>query len=218
MMRYEMAVQKINERAIICPAWEVQSILAGRLLLLIRPIVPVQSEPKIPPRTIEPWVINGEQEADDDGLPCWIGTHPDYPTEHGKWFSCPWGMEGWRLWVRETWINNWGTQLLYRASCEPDSYEYGAKGWRSPATMPRYASRITLAVTGVRAMLIHRLGEESAKATGVGPEWVVSVDRGDSYQSHGAAFIRLWDARYGRRYPWDSNPAVWGIGVRRIEG
>lgn len=68
---------------------EVRALQQDRFWLVVRPVIPIMSKPKTPPLTLEPWVIDGERQEDDQGRPCWCGTHPSYLGE-AKWFSCPW--------------------------------------------------------------------------------------------------------------------------------
>lgn len=87
---------------------------------------------------------------------------------------CPYGEPGDRLWVRETWAHD-GSKAppLYRASwqCKRDypgvPCEHGPDRWRPPIHMPRWASRITLEVTGVRVERLCNISEEDAVAEGV---------------------------------------------------
>lgn len=214
----------MRERPILFNGDMIRAILAGRKTQTRRPVVPTQSRPKVPPVEMYPWIIDGEQEVDDGGLPCWSGTHPDYPTGE-KWFSCPLGGVGDLLWVRETWaidapldqvkreyedmMGGIGHGPYFRAD---GVHENTGLTWRPSVHMPKWASRILLEISAVRVERLHRIGEVSARLEGVDPEWVVSVERGESYQSYCAAFVRLWDTIYKRRgLGWSSNPWVWVI-------
>lgn len=90
----------------------------------------------------------------------------------------PYGRPGDRLWVRETWVNNFG-QILYRADCYPDSFEYGAKGWKPSIHMPRALSRITLENVAVRVERLRDISEEDARTEGVNREFRTVVMRPD---------------------------------------
>lgn len=75
--------------------------------------------------------------------------------------------------------------------------------------MPRWASRITLEITGVRVERLRSMTQEDARAEGViaasGP------------MEAGLAFRELWDSIYGPD-SWQANPWVWVIEFKRIEG
>lgn len=79
--------------------------------------------------------------------------------------------KGDRLWVREAWAPTPGRQFghraiaYYAADGRPPYGGLSVDRWRSSQQMPRWASRLTLVVTGVRAELV---GERW--------EWVVDVE------------------------------------------
>jgi hypothetical protein len=109
-----------------------------------------------------------------------------------RWLPCPFGAPGDRLWVRETfittpkrWTDDWA--LFDKESRKVDgdgdmrAVQYlatapdreGANGWGLKATpsifMPRWASRITLEVTGVRVERLKDISETDSLAEGVEP-------------------------------------------------
>jgi hypothetical protein len=45
-----------------------------------RVVKPTMSTPRVAPLRMEPWIIDGVQEVDDHGLPCWAGFH-DGPVD-----------------------------------------------------------------------------------------------------------------------------------------
>lgn len=89
--------------------------------------------------------------------------------------------------------------------------------------MPRWASRISLEVTGVRMERVQEIREEDAFAESL------RLPPIESTVSHGGRemidvdgwwkgkFKKLWDSINGKKHPWDSNPWVWVIEFRRIE-
>lgn len=99
--------------------------------------------------------------------------------------------------------------------------------------MPRWASRISLEVTGVRVERLNAISEEDAKAEGVvsgsipadddGPErigYVLGQDDGRCalHPSRVEAFARGWDSINGERSPWAANPWVWVVDFTRLRG
>ncbi|MDE2107430.1 MAG: hypothetical protein KGL39_60095, partial [Patescibacteria group bacterium] len=80
--------------------------------------------------------------------------------------------------------------------------------WRPSIHMPRWASRITLEVTGVRVERVHDICGVDALAEGVE----------DSDESTAPmSFAQLWDSINAERgLGWDKNPWVWVINFRRI--
>jgi hypothetical protein len=134
-----------------------------------------------------------------------------------------------RLWVREIWRTH------ERESDSVDGIVYKADGaflrientiaaadawvtahnngkhgtaYRSPRFMPRWASRITLAVTNVRTELLHRLTEEDAEAEGV--EVYHSKTGAALEMSAIEVYARAWDKLHGEG-AWKTNPLVHAI-------
>jgi hypothetical protein len=153
---------------------------------------------------------------------------------------CPYGQPGDRLWVRETWrpeihdanggdfemigyketdTNDACMDVLKRDLCEWRKWcsKNGDAKWYPSIHMPRWASRITLEVTGVRVERVQDLSEADARAegcthTGIGP--LVSADEIETARDQ---FARLWDSIHAARgYSWASNPYVWVVEFRRV--
>lgn len=125
--------------------------------------------------------------------------------------TCPYGVIGDRLWVKETWWPCAGG-VVYRAGGLADCPDGGK--WKPARFMPRWASRITLEVSGVRVERLQHITEEDAEAEGVPPDFgnAFSCASNDYRRS----FSMAWEAINGRRAPWASNPWVWVISFRRV--
>ncbi len=146
-----------------------------------------------------------------------------YYREH-----CPFGQVGDRLWVRETWQGPLvAEQHLedYRVNADkfqtPEFCEYAAdggarpefcdlddnarQGWRPSIHMPRWASRITLEITGVRVERLQDISEADAIAEGGTKHFNIDW------------FGPLWASIYGGD-SWNANPWVWVIEFRRVGG
>lgn len=88
---------------------------------------------------------------------------------------CPYGQPGDRLWVRESIDGIWGCDAHYIAD-EAHLSEYIKDWWDTPQRlpckkipsihMPRWASRITLEVTGVRVERLQDISHQDAIAEG----------------------------------------------------
>lgn len=150
-----------------------------------------------------------------DSINCGDGCYIPLPTcervAHLHYNSllslCPFGVPGDRLWVREVWAYNGclncGTPH-YQAS-DPDYAQKSmmSDGWKSPVTMPRWASRITLEVTGVRVERVQGITEEGARVEG--------------FESRDA-FLDYWDGIYAAKgFGRDANPWVWVVEFKRVE-
>lgn len=176
--------------------------------------------------------------------------------------KCPYGVVGDRLWVRETWYyeehmhdSTEGTpdlpgdlyshRLVFKADCPdyPVNVGVGQHGWRPSIFMPRWASRITLEITGIRVERLQDITEEDAEKEGIPNEYPMS----DIYCYHcggrglikthhretlGAMeidcpycdtavkrFATLWDmvnhAKPGKT--WQDNPWVWVISFKVVK-
>jgi hypothetical protein len=127
---------------------------------------------------------------------------------------CPFGGPGDRLWVKETHGPSAGG-MVYRAdggtAC-PD----GGK-WRPSIFMPRWASRITLEVTGVRVERLQDISQADAMAEGV----TQGVYRGLTGSIVATCedqvvegYRELWQSINGPG-SWDANPWVWVVEFKR---
>lgn len=108
---------------------------------------------------------------------------------------CPYGVPGDRLWVREAFFVSSVGRIIYAADRE-------LLRPKSPIHMPRWASRITLEVTGVRVQRLQDITEDDARAEGFD-----SLD----------GFALLWD-RINEKcgYGWQDNPWVWAVEFRAV--
>jgi hypothetical protein len=146
---------------------------------------------------------------------------------------------GQRRWVKETFRIWKDEDSLYKgriSNLHPDLIEwlkprteYAATsqtlekgdGWRPSIFMPRWASRITLEVTGVRVERLQEISEEDAKAEGVElGKMQPAIINGESGSvmifDPRKAFSVLWDSINKKKYPWSSNPWVAVITFKRV--
>lgn len=173
------------------------------------------------------------------------GSHESVPgqaviagDESARIIDCPYGMSGDRLWVKETWKPHCegpisdefplGTCVKYRADgvcLKPTSWtnEQGAwcearekdTKWRPSIFMPRWASRITLEVTGVRVEQAQNISEREAVAEGC--QYCPPVGCSPEKQTARQHFAQLWDSINSKRgFGWENNPWVWVIEFKRV--
>ncbi|MCD2460419.1 hypothetical protein LRM39_18285 [Enterobacter cloacae complex sp. 2021EL-01261] len=142
---------------------------------------------------------------------------------------CPFGSVGDRIWVRETWAEAGAGApdlKLYRANYPehvPAHYEnvppVDEIRWTPSIHMPRWASRITLEIVGVRVERLQDISQADAVAEGA-PQSHPSIDAVS--QQHGfpdfsrSWYGQTWQSIYGAE-SWQFNPWVWVIEFKRIE-
>ncbi len=96
---------------------------------------------------------------------------------------------------------------------------YGAKACPS-IHMPRWASRITLEVTGVRVERLQDISEQDAIAEGIAKTassfWSTYGRNGvDGTYSPRSSFRCLWESISGEG-SWDANPWIWVVEFKRV--
>jgi hypothetical protein len=154
----------------------------------------------------------------------------------GRPIYCPYGWPGDRLWVRETWAVQRHEPCLpherdyqdlispvicYRAdgstrriqgdrSTGVGVYHGAVEKNRVSIHMPRWASRITLEVTGVRVEWLNDISDDDAAAEGF-----VEEGSGREWKTGRQRFGELWDLINGAG-SWDANPMVWVVEFKRV--
>lgn len=160
--------------------------------------------------------------------------------------SSPYGVRGDMLWVRETWgLHAFGDEtdwargsvrdcsedeirsqyhLTFRADWGP--LQEGAR-WRPGIFMPRWASRIALAIESVRIERLLDITDDDARREGVEPFFTRFPEIGRDQritdgmyardEEHRASFACTWDEINGDRALWNTNPFVWRVEFRRLE-
>lgn len=159
----------------------------------------------------ETWVeLLHTSPATDEPLVC----EGDKLIEHATFWIDNKGKKRWRY---------DGKVIAYRATseiefCDGDGFggEFADRDdiprWRSPVTMPRRASRLTLEVTDVRVQRLQDISEEDAKAEGIDiNDWY------DGVPPYRHAFMQLWSKINGTD-SWDANPWVFAVTHKRVEG
>lgn len=148
-------------------------------------------------------------------------------------FSCPYGVPGDRLWVKENWYERFdGLDDTYvegycadgereTGPCAATAFEAVCRGQiekKSSMLMPRWASRITLEIVHVRVERVQEISGEDLEAEGFPPDNGPMRD-GTRLTLHGRklVFAEYWDSINAKRgYGWESNPWVWALTFKRI--
>jgi hypothetical protein len=207
----------MKERPILMSAPMVRAILAGTKVQTRRVVKP---EPAGSVTTIYRPFANEPNNlhfyADNVGFIRWYG-------------GCPYGQPGDRLWVREAWKAHTTfdhlppreipqSHVWYMAD---DGYKAESR-YRQGMFMPRWASRITLEVTGGRVERLQDISEADAQAEGVTPKWepgcsgrLMEALGGFSFRPAASAYAELWEQINGPG-SWDANPWVWVVEFKRV--
>nr|WP_310616968.1 hypothetical protein [Pantoea cypripedii] len=160
--------------------------------------------------------VRASTKRSDIGKYYWSESNATGHHIRSKLFACPFGAVGDRLWVRETWSTHSCFDDYKSSTLSPMlSLHYWADGKldtgkkRPSIHMPRWASRITLEITGVRVERLNSISGEDARSEGFAYEG--SYVLGDIDE-----FYRAWTSIYGEE-SWQANPWVWVIEFRRVE-
>lgn len=194
----------MKERPILFSSAMVRALLDGRKTQTRR-VLKVPNHP-----AVADWVLDSEFRAtarahSEEVARQYVTTFP-----YGR-VRCKYGKPGDRLWVRETRWRSGG----YAAT---DKARYENCGKVAAIHMPRWASRITLEVTGVRVERLQAISEADAKAEGVEPYRCPQADAlmnavggGMKPIPYTSGFANLWNEVNGKTYPWSSNCWVWVV-------
>ena len=88
--------------------------------------------------------------------------------------------------------------------------------WRPSIHMPRWASRITLEVTGVRVERLQDISEADAIAEGA-PAGFWEYDNGEGTETAKESYECLWGSINGPE-SWGANPLVWVVEFKLVKG
>jgi hypothetical protein len=210
----------MKERPILFSAPMVRALLAGTKTQTRRVVKP---QPDSDEATGACWL-------EIDGRHQWAwhsGADQDILPNETQSF-CPYGQPGDRLWVREShwWFKDEPDHSCgyYPPKLTADDVEYRADGdegrkvWRPSIHMPRWASRITLEITGVRVERLQDISEHDAQAEGCALECMTPTGDDIGSAIHGpGGYIALWESINGPG-SWGANPWVWVLEFKRVEG
>lgn len=146
-----------------------------------------------------------------------ISNRPNGPL--GWEIHCPYGQPGDRLWVREAWSIDPHPGPNYSGGLRsPDAGEVmyrATDGWHGPwrpsIYMPRWASRLTLEITGVRVERLQDISKADCYAEGVQRTAFIGHVTDDDVEYVARCDYRdLWESINGPG-SWEANPWVWVV-------
>lgn len=193
-------------RPILFSAPMVRALLDGRKTQTRR-IAKVKKEEFLSSEMLEDLEIRGFETMRDD------------PDGFFVIPPCPYGRRGDLLWVRETWMPRALDLSIsrimkprYRADSGEERPEW-RRLWKPSIHMPRWASRLTLEITGVRVERLNDISQSDAKAEGLtqcesGFWWYEPSTQEGCYYDPRWAYEELWESINGFG-SWNENPWVW---------
>ena len=209
----------MSEKPILFSGKMVKAILAGRKTQTRRLVKP-QPHPDFPINCIRcdwysPIVIRSGEETPGPEV---FG----FASEDEGW-PCPYGAPGNRLWVRETFqfvhANSDGQRQTFASHVQFTQHDYRwieyaatpkdnepPPKWKPSIFMPRWASRITLEITGIRVERLKDISNEDCFAEGLPAE---------TTKGNRTWYGDLWEEINGKG-SWDANPWVWCLTFRKI--
>lgn len=203
----------MTERPILFSGTMVKAILDGRKTMTRRVVKPQPGKQAGLWRSECEW-LSGECAFIDPQL-----DPPEY------FLTCPYGIPGDRLWVRETFCRDPlpTNGIIYK---EGWPLTTPAQGWRPSIFMPRAFSRLTLEIVSVRVERVQEITEADAMAEGceeaeckfcADPQGVQGAHC-NCDEGYRESFRALWDSINAKRgYGWDVNPWVWVIQFGRLQ-
>ena len=223
----------MKERPILFSAPMVRALLAGTKTQTRR-VVKMKSHQQIEQRddgTNWPWMYDGERDCDS-----WMACHYGQPGDR------LWVKETWRTadtldalspsaiaekcmdagyskpWAPLQWEADGQRNREWSGFGPGNGVVVGPGKTRVSIHMPRWASRITLEITGVRVERLQEIDIADAQAEGVSDTGAFILD-GEGNEQGGpiAEYAVLWDQINGDG-SWESNPWVWVIEFKRVEG
>ena len=146
----------------------------------------------------------------------------DYDGTMEKYFSikCPFGAPGDRLWVREKWGVTVDCETIYFADFIPNVHDVSIFRWRSPMFMLRKYSRLTLEITNVRCERVQEISYDDCLAEGCPYSRKHENDMTNADKINRIGWYQgQWNELNAKRgYGWDTNPWVFVIEFKKIEG
>jgi hypothetical protein len=223
----------VTERAIRQNDKQIIDIISGRRTQLRKVLEcqPFQNEDEVGSPV---WHINMALNRGHGTANNWRGTRVvgkkykgfDYETETHlpleQWLieTCPYGSVSDTLWIQEAWSSECGDPdhkecFRYRAGYD---FKDGLFSWRSSATMGRHAARLVLKIEKIRVHKIQSITVEDVAAEGA------DVREDGMVRSIAGAWDpldyakALWKLQHSYFNSWETNPWVYAIDFKVIEG
>lgn len=225
--------------------YEVKAVRRAGQLVIKRPVRP-QPWPNRPEGILRLAHIEGDFCWPNPALPSVRrisnsvskpGGPDDWVRDHSPWAEgeLHWVREGHAIWKRpevregdQVFPAERGVYYLADLGAIPQVFK-----WKTPQQMPRWASRMTVRVAGVRLHRLHEIDEEEAKLTGVeagSKESQESINStrysvfGDQIYDNGywpeRSYLEGLELTWEELYPkfkWHKNPWVWSLNISLVQ-
>jgi hypothetical protein len=196
---------------------------------------PVGPRPVQDPENLLKWIGEGGQSwRSPYGVPgdelwvreIWARVEP-YPTNVRRDYELP---VAWRVEKNSILLDYWRERVIFYTDYPgmmPEECDRGATNnkWRSPVTMPRWAARLWLKVTGIWPQQVQEISEAGALAEGIQRQALPDLNGnryhwGDlsknRFKTAVEAYAALWDSINGTKHPWAVNPWVWRVSFKKM--
>lgn len=222
-----------KERPILFSGAMVRAILEGKKTQTRRVVKPQPDEMSARNYYLGDWVAKSPYGRKGDRL--WVREtwYCDHCFERDYDRTARW-YEGKLLPPEECekeWLGENREHMYYRADvpsgrfCDAGYWGEPGSHWKPSIHMPRWASRITLEVTGVRVERLQEISREDAWEEGIpqtageaGPLGLMNPEEpGHEWDNRTSVenFARLWESINGPG-SWAANPWVWVVEFKRV--
>ena len=217
----------MKERPILFSAPMVRAILEGRKTVTLRIVKGIALECLTSANFTPTYVAMPENDMCPYGQPgdrLWVRETWQYFgfSDEGEPCICYLADHG-RAWPHVPQSEADKVDCIWADLSDPGNFSISGRAcdnrWRPSIHMPRWASRITLEVTGVRVERLQEINEADAVAEGIQPfgDGGYHVEDGRHYMGTARdSFASLWESINGDG-SWDANPWVWVVKFKRME-
>lgn len=199
----------MKERGIIFNEFEVRATLDGRKTQFRRPITKIVD--KIHGGNITEFGVTETKGYDfhfRDRRATWNDVRVGWVLSR-----CPFGSIGDCLYLREGICTDIDGNIRYRFDYSGAGIVTFATPWKSSTQMPRWASRLTLEITGVRVERLQEITLKDIVFEGLSE----SVYEHKPAQAAFDAYRNYWDSMFSKKgHPWDANPWVWVVDFKVV--
>lgn len=209
----------MKERGMIFNTEMVKAIREGRKTQTRRPM---KIQPPNNLYTLSTQI--GDRSSKNNGKMHWIKLSVDrllVEKSDNKFFKCPYGKIGDRIYVRETFTEAWTGDIIYKADWGKYDIDWDSinGSWRPSIHMPKKYAKTWLEITNIRIERVQNISEDDAKKEGM---MFLCRDKYNSQDIYGfsddnnnikapnayTAFYNIWNSIYNN---WNNNPWVWVV-------